>query len=126
MGRDIKFRAWNENYKQMKKLFGIDMEEKRAFLDDELMSWWMLDHCEAMQYTGLKDNTGSEIYEGDIIEFRMNTYQGTYRGKVIFEKGCFILEYKIIGGFREYLYQVSKAEEQFEVIGNIYEAPHLL
>ena len=57
MSREIKFRAWNENYKQMKEVFGFDLKKERAFLDENLMSWWQFKYCKLMQYTGLKDNT---------------------------------------------------------------------
>jgi len=57
VSREIKFRAWNENYKQMKEVFGFDLKKERAFLDENLMSWWQFKYCKLMQYTGLKDNT---------------------------------------------------------------------
>jgi len=71
-----------------------------------------------LQFTGLKDKNGKEIYGGDIIEHQIPVL-GTDRKPVIFEKGCFKLkDYD----FNEWVYPGAT----FEVIGNIYENPELL
>ena len=67
--REIKFRFWNKQEKKM--LFDTDclvvFENKVAELDG-CMEWdWYYDDCEVMQYTGLKDKNGVEIYEGDKV-----------------------------------------------------------
>lgn len=80
-----------------------------------------------MQYTGLKDKNGKEIYEGDIIKLDDPNwgYGGMYDKEhdgylyreVAFEDGCFCFK----NGSE--LYNVNG---QSEVIGNIYENPELL
>lgn len=76
-----------------------------------------------MQYTGLKDKNGKEIYEGDIISYKY--YRGFSGGekeiiaKVEFIDGCFGF-YEFVGYFNRYDLNESK------VIGNIYENPELL
>jgi uncharacterized phage protein (TIGR01671 family) len=72
---------------------------------------------ELMQFTGLKDKNGKEIYEGDIVQ----------RGIITFSRGKFVGQYYGSNGnlyeeWEDDLYQ----ENNIEVIGNIYENPELL
>lgn len=74
-----------------------------------------------MQFTGLKDKNGREVYEGDIIQIE-NWYYPI--AEVIFQNGAFRADNKIGGKFLftgEELFQCS-----YEVIGNIYENPDSL
>lgn len=70
---------------------------------------------ELMQFTGLKDKNGKEIYEGDILEYVERDWNKlkdlTVRCDVVFEDGAF---------------KPSIDPENSEVIGNIYENPELL
>ena len=61
--REIKFRAWDGKMMRPSKQIGI-WQSKCLFLDDGLVKKWIL-----MQYTGLKDRNGVEIYEGDIVKW---------------------------------------------------------
>lgn len=71
-----------------------------------------------MQYTGLNDKNGKEIYEGDII-----LRNGKYKYHVEWNRGEFHAE-PFHGGFGVIL--SGLATDEFEVIGNIYETPELL
>ncbi len=84
-----------------------------------------------MQYTGLKDKNGEEIYEGDIVRFHSNG-SNTYVREVLWVNpitqnsfaGFVILNLACTDGFPSIL---QKSITDFcEVIGNIYENPELL
>ena len=114
--RPIKFRAWDEKFKRM---FDVDVLAISPVMWDSGgtgVSLAYQPHIKVMQYTGLKDKNGKEIYEGDIV--RHATDEGVY--KVIFEDGGFYVK-----NLFEYDFQTIN-EYPLEIIGNIYENPELL
>lgn len=126
--REIKFRAWNNETKKMETDFYplFEYENGKAtaigFRDEKDNEQLLTDGSVIMQYTGLKDKIGKEIYEGDILK---DSYYN--RNLEIFwnSLGCggwwFSEE---IGGCKEHVERVDL--KYFEVIGNIYENPELL
>jgi len=78
-----------------------------------------------MQYTGLKDKNGKEIYEGDVVEWvweNGNIYREVVKWKEIptEETSCFGFE------FSGDLISKYGGRDTVEIIGNIYENPELL
>ena len=125
MSRELKFRAWDTKVKQPmwdhegclsllllqgRVLNGTAAEEGREHLE----------RFKIMQYTGLKDNNGKEIYEGDILRAIKNclTKEGETVKVVNFERGCFM------SGDVDLIISVEGFHP--EIIGNIYENPELL
>lgn len=103
--RTIKFRAWDGE----KMIEEPTFEVSNGVPDD---GEWIL-----MQYTGLKDKNGKEVYEGDIVKFIEYTGE-EYAGEVKYEAPRFVFA----GLHNDYLdYVPNGVAKDFEVIGNIYE-----
>ncbi|MFM9745050.1 YopX family protein, partial [Streptomyces brasiliscabiei] len=84
MATMIKFRAWDNRYKEYIKNVMVDGCGK-VYFDDGVATQDDLDiHVE--QFTGLKDTSGKEIYEGDILENRK------YRSIVKFASSKFLAD----------------------------------
>lgn len=124
--REIKFRAWDSERKVMLK-WG-DRDESQP--SDE---WWgpdwsvfcdsvgeMLNKAILMQYTGLKDKNGREIYEGDICA--SPGFAGSGPGPVEWNPDLLQFDVKTARGW----WLALGVAPDVEVIGNIYENPELL
>ena len=127
--REIKFRCWSKERK------GIGIITKINFLTNECdyslgkkkgntdFGWTSLDNVILMQYTGLKDKNGKEIYEGDII--RNTKKDDEYEYLFVVEFTCDAYCGYCIKG-KDESYTVYNRWEDLEVIGNIYENSELI
>ena len=121
MKREIKFRAWVANRKMVTDFHSIELfHNGKHHVNTTTISHYD-EKSILMQYTGLKDKNGVEIYESDILE----NPQGR-KGIVKFEDGGFIIESKR----DETTIWTTKIDKGFlknkKVIGNIHENPELL
>ena len=120
--RDIKFRAWDKKHGVMFEPLTLvqiaDSQPSKRVEDIENLIF--------LQYTGLKDKNGKEIYEGDIIGFGDND-----RGMVVsYSNGMNEFLGMNVGWFLEQddfaRWDELKYEGYYEVIGNIHENKELL
>ena len=166
--RTIKFRAWQKYHEKMLEVTGITLDDygklesvytlhpyqapKRIVYSKWRDDFWLYDKegessLELMQYIGLKDKNGREIYEGDILLlhqflFDGHEFENELIGEVVYDQEIcsFVLrnirnaDVKKYMGYREHedcgnipifnFYGLH--EESFEKLGNIYENPELL
>ena len=122
--REIKFRAWDNVQEVMLSVENIDFRNDLiTFNEDDNSLTDTFEMITLMQYTGMKDKNGKEIYEGDIVGILH------MRAEVIFEDGSFRFKWldKITKRVRKYNEPMFKNTNiVFEVIGNIYENKELL
>ena len=120
--REIKFRAWHKLTQLMVDVIAIDLEkEEICWIFDDYVNWeqervWIgFDDIALMQYTGLKDKNGNEIYEDDILK----TWIGGYE-----QASPYVVE-----DMRKLYFELERDDSYYriqktEVIGNIYENPN--
>jgi uncharacterized phage protein (TIGR01671 family) len=119
MNRVIKFRAWDKQRKSMHTVSSILFYCDPIEIDHDgnMGEHKSVEHFELMQFTGLTDKNGHEIYEGDILyyQFEDSMYESV---KWDADLACFVTsENGFIGG---------DLSENSEVIGNIHENPELI
>jgi uncharacterized phage protein (TIGR01671 family) len=132
MNRQLKFRVYNT--KQNKWIHGPG-NEVNLFGETILLGGFMqnvptaeLNDCVALQYTGLTDINGKEIYEGDIVNYktwhgRYDVVSETFQSVVRFQNGAFYPRF--IEDINEEDDWYSYTVYDLKVVGNEMEHKHL-
>lgn len=133
MNREIKFRVYDEDLKRMRYLNNshdfICFDEKGNGyyhnMQTGLGEWF----SDLMQYTGIKDKNGKDVYEGDIIDIHQ-TVNGYNQFVIQYDNYKFSARYynqktKQILGWYQYdldeLFEINETEKEIEVIGNVWD-----
>lgn len=120
MNREIKFRAWDTVLKEMLEVthwtipYSMSTKSGKRRLDNAVL----------MQFTGLLDKNGKEIYEGDVVQWR--EANGRLKTeKVVWEEELIAYVTRDEVDFVN-TYLGGTQRNHLEVIGNIWENPDLL
>lgn len=116
--REIRFRAWDEAGRKMIVQNDYDAYDKHMTWQGAVYEKGRLLPYTLLQFTGIKDRKGKEIYEGDIV--RLDSWDPSIY-QIAFDRGAFY----IANADRHEVGDI-KYVEQCEVLGNIYENPELL
>lgn len=121
-----KFRAWHKEFKKMQDVIQINFEKEQVWLlhNEMLTRIYASGHefheVALMQWTGLQDKNGKDIYAGDILSVPCDEWEV---GVVKYDKEFASWNVDIIGIGEDMLYSESSKSE---VIGNIYENSDLI
>jgi uncharacterized phage protein (TIGR01671 family) len=122
MSRKIKFRAWDEINEEM-VYPRIIKESFTSISSGDLLNRYEI----VMQFTGLKDKNGKEIYEGDIVKMGDNPDCWFSPRVVEFKNGSWMGRgCRIYTNQDKHDYQGDSNQDNWEIIGNIYENPELI
>lgn len=127
---NIKFRAWDKKHKEMCEVMSIDFYKTRnpevsiiTKNGDIIQRFWH--EVSILQSTGLFDVNGKEIFEGDIVKA---VSFARWIGVVEYsnEKTAFILRDIEKSPYRDDYVYLSKFEDGFETLGNIFQNKNLI
>lgn len=119
-----KFRCFDKDTKTMHEVVAIDFKDWRVYYEAYgLRSYWNK-NVALMQSTGLHDEQGVEIFEGDIVEI---IYDGeSFTGVVVYDLGE--TDFKATNNREDYgnNFQYLTVGESIKVIGNVHQHHELL
>ena len=127
--REIKFRAWDKLTKTMRYVLCIDWLNGLVDLNGKIIERKYDnskgDEVILMQYTGLKDKNGKEIYEGDIVEAWSEGKKAIGKVKQRID-GLWLMYPAWQSGKTWGLMPNKERKTTVEIIGNIYENKELI
>ena len=122
--KEFKMKAWLKKENKMVSIIGIDLNyqyirytDDNLFKDDYKIAEFK--DIELLQFTGVKDKAGQEVYEADVIKF--NDGIDDIYGLISYddEDAVYCVSYENV---TEHL---SNMAGDFEIVGNIFENPNL-
>ena len=125
--KEIKLKGWNVLVGRMSGIMTLKEIHGLKEIQWQNIKW--------LKYTGLKDISGIEIYEGDIIAYCHIERQGDKTARIVKEKGhevvhklgCFFLNNEPLGyEWEEDKFVECDTQQWATVIGNVYANPYLL
>lgn len=113
--REIKFRVWDN----------VDYMTTFTLEDLQLRKVQFTSECVVMQFTGLQDKEGKEIYEGDLV--KCGKSKDAMLAIIVFRQQAFLLQYLPVEKKKgEQIYDYMEDYKHFEVLGNVFENPELI
>lgn len=129
--RIIKFRAWDSHNKEMINPY-CELKENNHFWGEDMTNTHYVSPVAVMQFTGLLDRHGVEIYEGDVVMWKDGSEDPQHwrYAEVIYQPKSLCYHFRIVKcGELETGYVFKNnfgGYHELKVIGNIYENPELI
>ena len=120
---ELKFKAFFKVDRRIYEVTSVDFLNKEATLWDEETAVNFeasFEDIELLQYTGVNDKNGKEIYTGSLVKWGLRTY------KICFDCGFYMHDLSRINPEYPITKEFKKASDEFEIVGNIYENPEIL
>ena len=122
-----KFRAWLKEEQRMVDVREMTFMYDEVYLISDVTGFYAYEEFKLMQFTGLKDKNGKEIFEGEVVKYEVG--RNTYTEEVAYDKnfagfGVKDAKANVVFTFGEI--RLMSSAISLEVIGNIYENPGLL
>lgn len=122
-----KFRAWLKEEYRMTDVREITFIDGEVYLISDVTDFYAYKEFKLMQFTGLKDKNDKEIFEGDIVKYKIGW--NTFTEEVAYDKN--FAGFGVMDAYADAIFSFGKLAEvidlnSLEAVGNIYENPELL
>lgn len=116
---EIKFRCIHPHTKEIMDVCCIDWMHDEVYFEQGTDVAYPINQCQLMQFTGLRDKNGVEIYEGDVV--RKTGDKFCKGGAITMHHGCWMVMRDDNNYFNLHFYL-----NEVDAIGNIHQHQHLL